>query len=42
VLGGWWQAGVLPPAAGLLLLGRSPLLVLLTGAAAGVAITTIT
>jgi chromate transporter len=38
----WWQGAVLAVAAGLLLLGRSPLLVLLTGAAAGVAITTIT
>jgi chromate transporter len=38
----WWQAAVLAAAAALLALGRSPLFVLLTGAAAGVAITTIT
>jgi chromate transporter len=38
----WWQAAVLVAAAVLLALGRSPLLVLLTGAAAGVVITTIT
>jgi len=38
----WWQAAVVVAAAVLLALGRSPLPVLLTGAAAGVAITTIT
>ena len=37
-----WQVAVLALAAALLVLGRSPLLVLLTGAAAGVLITTIT
>ena len=37
-----WQWAVLALAAALLALGRSPLLVLLTGAAAGVLITTIT
>ena len=37
-----WQWAVLAAAAAALALGRSPLLVLLTGAAAGVVITTIT
>jgi chromate transporter len=38
----WWQAAVVVAAAVLLALGRSPLPVLLAGAAAGVVITTIT